>query len=257
MVVQLLILLTALFLVRKKRIFPILFIPFLTTTFFTLLVQFTANTTLALMFPWRVTAILVPISTVIITTFVLDHLWHIHLKTWTQTHAQATRIGLSTILLVLVAIGITRFTIEANQKYNTAEREMQNWVKQNHQSGDLYLVPIKMQDFRLATGVPILADFKSIPTTKQTSSNGALACSTPATSTNPLSSNPMDAISPATSKPATPSPTSSFLSNSPTTSVPAGTKSPSTKTTASTSSRSGNQNLHSLLQLSNEITQIL
>jgi hypothetical protein len=162
-VVQLLILLTALFLVRKKRIFPILFIPFVTTSILTILVQITGNTTLALMFPWRVTAILMPISTAIITAFILDHLWHIRLKTWTQIHAQATRISLSTILLVLVAIGITRFTIEADQKYNTAEREMQNWVKNNHQSGDLYLVPIKMQDFRLATGVPILADFKSIP----------------------------------------------------------------------------------------------
>ena len=162
-VVQLIILVLALIISRKKRIFPILFITFITASILTILVQITGNTTLALMFPWRVTAILMPISTAIITTFILDHIWHFHIQKWTQDHPKGTLITLSSLAIIFVAIGITRFTIEANQKYNSAEREMENWVKENHQSGDLYLVPIKMQDFRLATGVPILADFKSIP----------------------------------------------------------------------------------------------
>jgi len=29
--------------------------------------------------------------------------------------------------------------------------------------GDIYLTPVKMQDFRLVTGAPVFIDFKSIP----------------------------------------------------------------------------------------------
>ena len=160
---QLFIIFIALFLSRKMRVFPILAIPFSIATVLTLIVHLTNNTTLALIFPWRISTILVPLSTAIIFTYMLNLIWNNSLQTWIQSNTKATNIILGTILLTLVSIGIIRFTIESNQKYNTAEREMQEYVKENHQSGDLYLVPIKMQDFRLATGVPILADFKSIP----------------------------------------------------------------------------------------------
>ena len=38
-----------------------------------------------------------------------------------------------------------------------------SFVEKTKTMGDLYLVPTKMQDFRLATGAPIFVDFKSIP----------------------------------------------------------------------------------------------
>lgn len=37
------------------------------------------------------------------------------------------------------------------------------FVRDTRRSGDVYLVPTKMQDFRLETGAPIYVDFKSIP----------------------------------------------------------------------------------------------
>ena len=37
------------------------------------------------------------------------------------------------------------------------------YVSSHLASGQVYLTPLKMQDFRLATGVPAYVDFKSIP----------------------------------------------------------------------------------------------
>jgi len=38
-------------------------------------------------------------------------------------------------------------------------------VAQNKSKGQFYLIPIKMQDFRLATGAPVFIEYKSIPYT--------------------------------------------------------------------------------------------
>lgn len=162
-ILQMFILIMALFVVRKKRIFPILFIPFVTATVLTLIVHFTANTTLALIFPWRVSSILMSISSSILFGWILIRLWNKYLSSWSTTHPKVYQTTLILILITLVSIGTIRFTIEATKKYTSSEREMQLYVKENHQLDDLYLVPINMQDFRLATGVPILVDFKSIP----------------------------------------------------------------------------------------------
>ena len=41
--------------------------------------------------------------------------------------------------------------------------EMMSFVRHNKTVGDEYLVPTKMQDFRLVTGAPIYGDYKSTP----------------------------------------------------------------------------------------------
>ena len=40
---------------------------------------------------------------------------------------------------------------------------MMAYVDENKQSGEIYLIPLKMQDFRLETGAPAFVEFKSIP----------------------------------------------------------------------------------------------
>ena len=56
----------ALFLVRGTRLFPILALPFVLSLVLTLVQMGTGNDTLALLFPWRTSAILVPLATTII-----------------------------------------------------------------------------------------------------------------------------------------------------------------------------------------------
>jgi hypothetical protein len=40
---------------------------------------------------------------------------------------------------------------------------MMAFVAGHHSEGEVYLTPVKMQDFRLVTGSPVYVEFKSIP----------------------------------------------------------------------------------------------
>jgi hypothetical protein len=48
-------------------------------------------------------------------------------------------------------------------KQSSPDRPMMAYVRENKQSGEVYLIPTKMQDFRLETGAPAYIEFKSIP----------------------------------------------------------------------------------------------
>jgi hypothetical protein len=49
------------------------------------------------------------------------------------------------------------------RKASAAEVAVENFVANSHSENEVYLTPVKMQDFRLATGSPVFVDFKSIP----------------------------------------------------------------------------------------------
>ena len=53
--------------------------------------------------------------------------------------------------------------VDFSMKSTASDREMMSIIQNNKTVGDVYLVPTKMQDFRLVTGAPIYIDFKSIP----------------------------------------------------------------------------------------------
>jgi hypothetical protein len=61
------------------------------------------------------------------------------------------------------ATGLGRLLFQIQQKESPAEAALYQYLRAHRQPGQLYAVPPKMQEFRLATGLPILADFKSIP----------------------------------------------------------------------------------------------
>ncbi len=161
-VAQLLIVGLALFLIRKTRLFLLLAIPAATALALTLLQIFTGSDALALIFPWRMSVFIVPLSACIL----VGHGW-----TWVgeKYEPQMTRyqraLNFITIfgILSVVSIGAVRFSIESANKSSAPERLMMAFVAQNAAPGQVYLTPIKMQDFRLVTGAPVLVDFKSIP----------------------------------------------------------------------------------------------
>ena len=53
--------------------------------------------------------------------------------------------------------------VDFSMKSTVSEGEMISIIQNNKTVGAVYLVPTKMQAFRLATGAPIYIDFKSIP----------------------------------------------------------------------------------------------
>jgi hypothetical protein len=53
--------------------------------------------------------------------------------------------------------------IDFERKSTAGERMVQSHIYAHKKPGEVYLVPVKMQDFRLFTGAPAFIGFKSIP----------------------------------------------------------------------------------------------
>ncbi len=150
------------------------------------------NTTLALLFPWRLTAILMPISTTVLVTFLI-----MKMPRWVESSLIRTALLIFFIGTIIggLVIGIGRYGFFVNN----AEDELMAFVRDHRQANQIYLLPVKMPDlsknprgslssdfkpliekqqssqiiqidlqrFRLHTGTPIYIDFKSIPYTDQ------------------------------------------------------------------------------------------
>ncbi len=158
--VKLMILLGGLYLTRKTRLFHIFLWPFGVALFGTVAQWWLDLDVLALMFPWRQSTWLVPVALAVISGWVVSlvspwlvqrsdrHRWHV--------------VGL--VLSVLLAgIGLVKTVWEARDKQAGTDRPMMEFVHDNKTSGDIYLIPLDMQDFRLETGAPTYVEFKSIP----------------------------------------------------------------------------------------------
>jgi hypothetical protein len=67
------------------------------------------------------------------------------------------------VIGLLVGIGLMRFLIENQMKKQVPEQGIYQFGRTNHLPGEIYLIPPKLQDFRLETGSPVFVDSKSIP----------------------------------------------------------------------------------------------
>jgi len=120
----------------------------------------TSNKIIALIFPWRMSTWLVPISVSVITIWIINQLWP-----WMEKRlASRTLIVFSISLSVLLAgSGLAKTMLDYREKITSADRSMMAFVYENKLPGDLYVTPLDMQDFRLVTEVPVYVEFKSIP----------------------------------------------------------------------------------------------
>jgi hypothetical protein len=161
-VVKILLVLLALYLVRKARLFLILLVPFgiaLTLT----VVQVIANShALALVFPWRLSTWLVPISTSIILAYLLTSLVNRYPKIDSK-YARWLITASILVITVVSLVGIIRLKLDFDRQANAPEWPLMAFVGGHKRPGEVYLIPVKMQDFRLAAGAPVYVDFKSIP----------------------------------------------------------------------------------------------
>lgn len=160
--IKVLFVMAALVLVRNSRAFLILLIPLLFALALTGIQMLSDSDVLALLFPWRLSVFLVPISTAIIAAFVVSRV----------ADRFQFRIYKGEIALALVTIAIMFVLIRAglNQTLSwfSAHDAYYNspiiaFVRESKSPGDVYLTPADWHRFRLATGAPMFVDFKSIP----------------------------------------------------------------------------------------------
>lgn len=153
--------LAALAVLYRKSLFPIFAILTVATVLLTLVQAATGSNTLALLFPWRVSILLVPLG---VSALLADLVTRV-MDAW-QPKPQTTRWlrGLSLIAISgLMAIGVIRFQIESADLRADPANPMMNYVAAHKSPGDIYLTPAQLANFRLVTGAPVLADFDSIP----------------------------------------------------------------------------------------------
>ena len=156
---QVVILLAALYWVRKTRLFPLLAAAGAICLALTVAQAATGNPTLALLFPWRISVLLVPISVAILLARGAERLRP------ALDRLSPTAFGFlaPATVLALALAGGSRFWIEQNQAAADPARPMLEYISTHQQSGDVYLTPPKMDGFRLSTDAPIVVDAKSIP----------------------------------------------------------------------------------------------
>ncbi|HWY86037.1 MAG TPA: DUF6798 domain-containing protein [Gemmataceae bacterium] len=195
---QILWIVLAMFLARRSNLFLIILIPFLGSLILTLIQLATGNDTLALLFPWRTSAILVPLATTVILSRLVVALEprQERLESVAKV-AYITTCGLA--LGACCAGGLAIGYFELGYHSNNDELPLLEFVKTHRRPGDVYLVPVEvpkppsgrgifslgafstnfrpapqrgkaggliavdLQGFRLTTGAALYVDFKSIP----------------------------------------------------------------------------------------------
>lgn len=173
-VVKLLLVTAALVAIRRTRLFVVMFLVAFSTVALTAIQALLENDQLALLFPWRLSTLLVPLSVAVLLAWLVDRLvpasvdrfsggTRLNNAIFRGQWASALRVGSIALILAAALVGGVRFWLDLGRKDSSAERPLERWVAAHPESDGLYLTPVKMQDFRLATGAPVFIEFKSIP----------------------------------------------------------------------------------------------
>ena len=163
---QLAIILAALFILRKKEIFPILTVSAVVGLVLTSAQIASGNKNLALLFPWRVSVFLVPLSSTLLAAEAIHRLYERFGDVFSKFKTLLSGLGI-TLSLILALSGILLMRngfIQGNIEFQDQRaHSLYAYVESTKESGDLYLIPTAMEDFRLATGAPIFVDQKTHP----------------------------------------------------------------------------------------------
>ena len=149
----------ALVLTRSTRLFLVLAISVAVGAVLTVLQILAASDALALVFPWRLSTYLIPLSVAVLAGRLAVGLDD-HMGQRPSRFAPAASI---LVIALSILSGLAWMAIQGLQGRIVPERAIFAHVAETAHSGQIYAIPPKLQDFRLATGAPILADFNSIP----------------------------------------------------------------------------------------------
>jgi hypothetical protein len=177
-------------LARDLRLTIVLAVVFVLSLSLTLLQAALDHDTLALLFPWRASALLVPLATTIILARIVSRAASVN----SLGSPPLLRAACVALLTVTTAAGVIIQVQHLGYVTPSEELPLLEFVREHRAKGDVYLlpfrapnlakgrrgsysstfqvlrnvprehtIPIDLQRFRLATGAPIYVDFKSIP----------------------------------------------------------------------------------------------
>lgn len=158
---QITLIIFSIYLVRRTKLFPVLLLPFLSATILTIVQVITGNKTLALLFPWRISVLLVPIASSIILANIVSVIFRIFSEPISKS-TKPLKAAILVLIIILGYVGIRR-TITLLNADRIGRSTSARFVTSTFQPGNLYLVPPDLESFRLAARVPIWVDLKSHP----------------------------------------------------------------------------------------------
>lgn len=140
---------------------------FLAGTLLTMLQVPSQNLILGVLMPWRISVLLVPISTALISTHIFLYIYNIFSKGLLE-HERIVRNLSYFFIFLLVFGGFLATKVKMDRMKNDKSVPMMDYIKINKKAGEVYLIPVeihkfKLERFRLYTEAPIFVDFKSHP----------------------------------------------------------------------------------------------
>ncbi len=148
-----------------KRLFMVLLLCTITATGLTLVQVVSGSLALALLFPWRTSTWLVPACTAIVLGNVSIFAGTIvkmvpvpQIRRFTRTSVVLLSI---TVLGGLCLLGLRKTILQARADLDHGT--VISYAKMHAARDQTYLVPLNLERFRLAAGVPIFVDWKSHP----------------------------------------------------------------------------------------------
>jgi hypothetical protein len=151
---------TALYLIRQTRLLPFMLLPFLVFLLSIVAQLLTSNNTLAASTPWRISVFLVPLSTGIIVAHLVAYAFEKFREPISKNYKTITGLSLVAVLM-LVLYGVMTQVKRHVKHYRGDSIPMMNFVRETKSSGETYLIPVELEDFRLYTGAPTFITFKS------------------------------------------------------------------------------------------------
>lgn len=152
----------AAWLARRSRLAPVLFIGAAAVTAAALYVFLSRDMTVALLFPWRLSVILMPAATAVALALLMRWLGGRIPKTL-ESAEWLPGTAASVLVITLVLYGGWRMSDDFAAHAARPEAGVQAYIRTHKQPGDLYVVPLGSEDFRLATGAAVYVDYKSHP----------------------------------------------------------------------------------------------
>lgn len=149
-------------LVRRSRLALILLVPSAIALALTIAQLLTGSYRLALLFPWRVSTWLIPLSSALAAFWMVGRLAsRLNIRPPAQLAWRGPALWL--LGLVLASLGLFRSLELARQQRTEPAQALYRQVEKVLKPGQYYLIPPKLQDFRLESGAPAFVDFKAIP----------------------------------------------------------------------------------------------
>lgn len=159
--IQISVVMFGIYLTRKTRLFLVLLIPFLISLILTVIQMVTESNTLALLFPWRISIFLVPISSSIVLARIIIF-FREKLVGIKSNEVIFIKYSMVVAVFILGYIGAHRAVSLFNKSIERGD-PLTKFITANIAPSDVFMIPTDMESFRLATGAPILVDFKSHP----------------------------------------------------------------------------------------------